>query len=420
MARHSPQKTGIATRIDKHGRERHRGVVYDQRTKRPIRGPWTSSLAAARAWRNDALDRLAKGTISGDRGPTVRQASETFLKGIEDGSIHNRSRRRYKPSVVRDYRRDLGTRIDLLLGSCYLREVQLPDVQLAADTLSGSGLSASSVRNTIMALRALYAWARPRGFALQQPCDGVRLPGGDEQQMRIVSPETAALLVGALVGRDRTAFALACYAGLRAGEMLALDWSNVDLTVRVIRVERAWDHGSHAFIAPKSKAARRVVPIAERLLAVLLDHREQFGDDGLVLPTLRGGSVKPMGHSALVKRLKTAWAGADLQFPQAARGSAHVRVHADRRWRQPKGDHHLHGALVDPGDFRPLRPSDARLRSPDCGAAGRVPGGRNRVKRGGRPVSLSERYRPSLTHRLTQELQKGAISRHECPELADS
>lgn len=313
MPRHSPQKTGIATRTGKDGRERYRGVVHDKRAKRHVRGPWTPSLAAARAWRHDALDRLAKGTLSGDRGPTVREATATFLAGIEDGSIHNRSRRRYKPSVVRDYRRDLGTRIDRLLGASYLREVQLPDVQLAADTLAASGLSASSVRNTVMALRALYGWARPRGLALRQPCDGVRLPGGEEQPMRIVSPEIAALMVGALVGRDRTAFALACYSGLRAGELLALDWSRIDLDLRVLRVERAWDHGSHDFIAPKSKAARRVVPITERLLAVLTDHRQDFGDEGLVLPTLRGEPVKPMGHSALVKRLKAAWEGADLE-----------------------------------------------------------------------------------------------------------
>ena len=85
MARHSPQKTGVETRTDKHSRERYRGVVHDSRAKRHIRGPWTSSLAAARAWRSDALDRLAKGTLSGDRGPTVRRATLTFLEGIEDG-----------------------------------------------------------------------------------------------------------------------------------------------------------------------------------------------------------------------------------------------------------------------------------------------------------------------------------------------
>jgi integrase len=313
VARHSPQKMGIETRTDKKGSERHRGVVYDKRSGKKIIGPWRQSLAAARAWRNDALDRLAKGTLSGDRGPTVREAIKTFLRGIEDGSIHNRSRRRYKPSVVRDYKRDLGQRIDPLLGPRYLREIQLPDVQLVADTLSGRGLSASSVRNTIMALRALYAWARPRGLAFQQPCDGVRLPGGEEQRIRVVSPGQAALLVGALTGHDRTAFALACYAGLRAGELLALDWDHVDLELRVIRVERAWDHGSKNFIAPKSKAAYRVVPITERLWLVLTDHREALGTTGLLLPALRGEPSRPMGHSALVKRLKKRWAKADLE-----------------------------------------------------------------------------------------------------------
>jgi integrase len=313
VARHSPQKVGIETRRDRKGGERHRGVVFDRRTRKPIRGPWSPSLAAARAWRTDAFDRLAKGTLSGDRGPTAREAMRTFLRGIEDGSIHNRSRRRYKPSVVRDYKRDLGQRIDPLLGPRYLREIQLPDVQLVADTLSGRGLSASSVRNTIMALRALYAWARPRGLAFQQPCDGVRLPGGDERRMRVVSPDEAALLVGALTGHDRTAFALACYAGLRAGELLALDWNHVDFERRVIRVERAWDHGSKQFIGPKSKAATRLVPITERLWLVLSDHRTTLGSTGLLLPALRKDRSQPMGHSALVKRLKRHWEKAGLE-----------------------------------------------------------------------------------------------------------
>jgi integrase len=206
-----------------------------------------------------------------------------------------------------------GQRIDPLLGPRYLREVQLPDVQLVADTLSGRGLSPSSVRNTIMAVRALYAWARPRGLAFQQPCDGVRLPGAEQQRMRVVSPDQAALLVASLTDHDRTAFALACYAGLRAGELLALDWDRVDLEVRVLRVERARDHGSKQFIAPKSMAANRIVPITERLWAVLSDHRQTLGGAGLLLPALRGDPSGPMGHSALVKRLKKRWEEAELE-----------------------------------------------------------------------------------------------------------
>jgi len=42
----------------------------------------------------------------------------------------------------------------------------------------------------------------------------------------------------------------------------ALDWANVDLALRALRVVRAWDHGDRVFIAPKSSAAERIVPIA--------------------------------------------------------------------------------------------------------------------------------------------------------------
>lgn len=81
----------------------------------------------------------------------------------------------------------------------------------------------------------------------------------------------------------------------------------------MIRVERGWNHGSKQFIAPKSKAAYRVVPVTERLSVVLSNHREALGASGLLLPALRGELSNPMGHSALVKRLKKRWQAEGLE-----------------------------------------------------------------------------------------------------------
>jgi len=86
-----------------------------------------------------------------------------------------------------------------------------------------------------MALRSMYAWALPRGLAHHNPCKGVRLPSGARKRERIATPEECALLVAALPPGDRQAFGLACYAGLRAGELLALDWAAIDLDSRVER-----------------------------------------------------------------------------------------------------------------------------------------------------------------------------------------
>ncbi len=310
----SPQRVGIEERRTGKGVQ-YRGTVYDKLTRRRLRGPWTASLAAARAWRIDALDRLTKGLLSGERGPSLHDAIELFLGGIDTGTIQNRSGRPFKPSVVRDYRRDLRNRVAPRIGATRMRELALTDVQRLVDDLRATGLSGSSVRNTIMALRSLYSWGRPRGYALINPCEGVQLPAGGRKRERIAAPAEAARLAAAVTGHERAAFGLACYAGLRAGELLALDWPSVDLDLRVLRVERAWDHGDRMFIEPKSSAARRLIPITERLHRILIEHRALTRGRGLLLPNLRvgPGAATPMSHSALVKRLAKRWRAAGLE-----------------------------------------------------------------------------------------------------------
>jgi integrase len=73
------------------------------------------------------------------------------------------------------------------------------------------------------------------------------------------------------------------YAGLRRGELLALRWEDIDLPKALIRVTRSYDPKEGVFIAPKSKAGRRTVPIASVLRSLLIEHRLASGrSDGLV------------------------------------------------------------------------------------------------------------------------------------------
>jgi integrase len=120
-------------------------------------------------------------------------------------------------------------------------------------------LSASTVRNVINPLRALYAWALPRGLARVNPCAGLRLPTGATARDRIATPVEAARLIAALEPRDQAALGLALYAGLRLGELLALEWSAVDLDARTLRVGRSWVAHARRFVEPKSDAGVRTV-----------------------------------------------------------------------------------------------------------------------------------------------------------------
>src|SRR4051812_41199167 len=119
-----------------------------------------------------------------------------------------------------------------------------------------------------------------RGPSVTRRTDGA--PRGTRSRSRIATPSEAVELLGALSTPDRASLGLAIYAGLRLGELLALDWSAIDLPGRTIQVERAWDHQVHKFVEPKSKAGKRIVPIMARPGGLLDEHRDQSArEEGL-------------------------------------------------------------------------------------------------------------------------------------------
>lgn len=128
-------------------------------------------------------------------------------------------------------------------------------------------------------------------------------PAGKRE--RIASPSEAARLLAALPAQDRALWATAFYAGLRRGELMALDWSNVDLANGVIRVERSWDRVA-GLIEPKSKAGHRTVPVPAALRDHLIEHRMDREPDGGRTPT------KPVEPSGVAHRAQRAWTAAGL------------------------------------------------------------------------------------------------------------
>lgn len=267
------------------------------------------TLAEARAWRSEAQTAIRRGTLRAPSQMTLLEVAEAWLEGARAGSIRNRSGDRYKPSVIRSYETSLRLRVLPELGTRKFSEIRRRDVQNVADRLLGQGLDPSTIRNTLMPLRAIYRRALARGDVAVNPTRGLELPAVRGKRDRIASPDEAEALLAALPERDRALWATALYAGLRRGELQALAWEDVDLANGVIRVERAWDV-QEGPIEPKSRAARRKVPIPAILRDYLVEHRH--GQPGAL------GHVfgRPDGHAfdgpTVDTRAKAAWHRAGL------------------------------------------------------------------------------------------------------------
>src|SRR5690348_11814329 len=112
--------------------------------------------AAARGWRSDALSIARKGGLQEPaRGP-LRAGAPEWPEKARAGEILTRSHQPYKPGVLREWERSLNLHVLPDLGGQKVSAVRRRDVQALVDRLTASGLSGSTVRNAVNALKVIY------------------------------------------------------------------------------------------------------------------------------------------------------------------------------------------------------------------------------------------------------------------------
>lgn len=192
-------------------------------------------------------------------------------------------------------------------GAVRLSAITLLDLQKLVEGMLEKKRNPSTIRNTLMPLRALYRREARLGRVAVNPTHGLELPAVRERRERIAGREEATTLIAALPEADRALWATAFYAGLRLGELQALRDEDVDLAAGVIRVERSWDKKAGP-IEPKSRAGKRRVPIVSELRPYLVAHQLRRKSGGLFF----GGETAPFSHSGVRARATRVWTKAKL------------------------------------------------------------------------------------------------------------
>ena len=223
-ARSCPSRSGDRCRCT----PRYQAQAWSPRDRKRLTRTFPT-LAAARSWRYDALVGLRHGTLRAAGGITLNQAADEWLSAAQAGLVRNRSGDPYKPSALRGYEQSLRTRLLPALGGAKLSDIRRSDVQRLVNRMMSDGVGASTVRNSLMPLRAIYRQALALDEVAVNPTSGVQLPAVRGKRERIASPAEAEQLIAALRPRDRAVWATAMYAGLRSGELQALTDELVDL-----------------------------------------------------------------------------------------------------------------------------------------------------------------------------------------------
>jgi integrase len=155
--------------------------------------------------------------------------------------------------------------------------------------ISGVPGSPRTRRGAFQGLAAALETARRDGMTAADPFRHLEAPPATPvREPRYATDEDIAALLEA-PEPWRSMFAVLAYTGLRRGEMLALRWEDVDMTNRRLRVR-----------AGKTSAARRNVPVSEKLAAIL----DAAGPEssGLVFVSESGTPVDPRNFNRAFTR----------------------------------------------------------------------------------------------------------------------
>ncbi|MEE2776103.1 MAG: tyrosine recombinase XerC [Acidobacteriota bacterium] len=109
-------------------------------------------------------------------------------------------------------------------------------------SLARAGISRKAQGRALSAVRSFFRFVCREGQLEMNPAQAVATPKADHHLPRHLRPREIELLLDAPRGdtplsrRDRAILELLYASGLRVGELVSLDWRDVDLTGRVLRV----------------------------------------------------------------------------------------------------------------------------------------------------------------------------------------
>jgi integrase len=284
--------------------------VWSRRDRKPIRKTF-ATIGEALEWRQEAQVALRRGTLRGPSVITIAEAAKEWLVAAEAGVVRTRSGTAYKPSALRSYRQVLNGAVIPAFGRLRLTALTTNVLQDYADRAVAAGRSPSTIRNTLLPLRAIYRRALLRGEVSVNPTLKLQLPAVRPRRERVARADEAAALIEALPAGDRALWATAFFSGLRRGELQALCWSDVDLEQNLIQVRQAWDRRA-GLIEPKSRSGKRRVPLTQALRRHLVAHRLQQGPggSGFVFANRHG---RPFDPGTVVNRARKTWREAGLK-----------------------------------------------------------------------------------------------------------
>ncbi|MBQ9188454.1 MAG: site-specific integrase [Clostridia bacterium] len=226
-------------------------------------------------------ERLSNGMLPIHENATFGEFAELLCK-------------EYKPTISESVRKQYVSICNNHLSELkymQLTELRNAHLQTIINRMARNGYSTKLMSHVKQVASQVLRLAQDNDILVRNVFERVKVPSIEPEKRLPLTEEQIALVKKTYKGhRMGVPVMVMLYAGLRRGELLALQWTDIDFKKHVIRVWRslAFEAKNQARIKkPKTKAGTREVPIVDPLYEILTEAKKNT-TSVMVCPSAKG------------------------------------------------------------------------------------------------------------------------------------
>ncbi len=232
-----------------------------------------------------------------------------WLENYVRPSVKVRTYERYR-LIVEQHIKDKTGSIELNDLSPLVLQSFITELLQSGNKKTGKGLSANSVNAVISVIQSSLKTAHLLGLTKEYAADKLKRPKLKEKPVECFSLKEQKQIEQAVLNskKDKLFGILLClYSGLRIGELIALQWSDIDFTKGILTVSKSCHDGKNGLIIdePKTATSRRTIPLPKQLMPLVKMLKKRSDSDFVVSSHGKPVSVRSYQRSfeLLLKKL---------------------------------------------------------------------------------------------------------------------
>jgi len=208
----------------------------------------------------------------------------SWLENYVQPSAKQRTYTRYKEIVDQHIVTQLGE-LDLSEITPYILQCYVTELLKSGNLRTGKGLSANSVNAIITVIQNTLKTAYSLGIISEYIGDKIKRPRASEKKIEVFSVSEQKKIEQYILNEENTRLVgvLIClYTGIRIGELLALEWSDIDMSKGELRVNKTCHYGKdengvfgRITDIPKTQSSIRTIPIPKQLMPHLREEKKK-------------------------------------------------------------------------------------------------------------------------------------------------